>query len=79
MFLRIFEADQKKNVKKKGFGIKFGWSYFYWFENYWNKVYYHSEPVCYFWVNISFAVCVSHVHMNTLNYALIFYAVMDIS
>ena len=79
MFLRIFEADPKKNVKKKGFGIKFGWSYFYWFENHWNKVYYHSEAVCYFWVNILSAVCVSHVHMNTLNYALIFFAVVDSS
>ena len=34
-------------------------------------------PICYFWINILFAVSTSHVH--TLNNALIFYPVMNIS
>ena len=29
-----------------------------------------SEPICYFWINILFEVCVPHVHVNTLNYPL---------
>ena len=38
----------------------------------------HLQTVFYFWINILFAVYVPHLHVNTLNYALIFYPVMDI-
>ena len=33
----------------------------------------HLQTVCYFWTNILFAVYVLHLHVNTLNYVLIFY------
>ena len=34
-------------------------------------------PICYYWINILFAVSMSHVH--TLNNALIYYPVKNIS
>ena len=40
---------------------------FYWSKNHWNKVYDYSESICYFWINILFAVSVPQVHVNTLN------------
>ena len=39
----------------------------------------HLQTVCYFSINILFAVYVPHLHVNTLNYTLIFYPVMDIT
>ena len=39
----------------------------------------HLQTVFYFWINILFAVYVPHLHVNTLNYTLIFYPVMDIT
>ena len=38
-----------------------------------------SGPFCYFWSNILFAAYVPHVYVNTLNYALILYPVMNIA
>ena len=52
---------------------------FYWSKNHWNKVYDYSESICYFWINILFAVSLPQVHVNTLIISLIFFPVINIS
>ena len=69
MFSRIFE-EKTKTYKEFCYWNFWIVPYFCWFKNQWNKVYFHSGPV-YFWINLLFAVCVPHLHVNTLNYALI--------
>ena len=71
-------CNNKLKVKKKhtkSFGIKFGWNFerFPYFISMLLKITetrFDSEPICYFWINILFQVCVPHVHVNTLNYLL---------
>ena len=48
--------------------------YFHIIKNHWHKVWFRARFSLswYFWIDIFFAVCVSHVHVNTLNYALLF-------
>ena len=64
-----------KKKHTKSFGIKFGWNFerFPYFISMLLKITetrFDSEPICYFWINILFQVCVPHVHVNTLNYLL---------
>ena len=75
MFFVTTNWRWKKIKHTKSFGVKFGWNFerFPYFISMLLKITetrFDSEPICYFWINILFQVCVPHVHVNTLNYLL---------
>ena len=80
MFSRIFEA--KKKAQSFGIELVEISKDFLIFISILLKIVetrFDSEPVSYFEINILFAVGLTHERVNTLNYALIFYPVMNIS
>ena len=68
------------NVFKDFWAEKTKGTLLYWTKTPWNKVLlsFWARLICYFWINILLAVSVPYVHVNNLNYALMFYPVMYI-
>ena len=67
-----FLRRKKKNVQRVlVWNLVF---YFHIIKNHWNNVWFIARLLLswYFWIDILFAVCVSQVQVNTLNYALLF-------